>query len=129
MAMPWVRLDTGLPDHPKILALIEAKKQRAALVYVFGLAYSGRHETDGFVPKMALPFIHASTADANALVELRLWHHTEGGYQINDWDEYQPTSEASRHRQESLKRASRKGGCIKNHGPACGCWKTDKVGG
>jgi hypothetical protein len=65
--MPWVRLDTGLPDHPKILALIAAKKQRAALVYVFGLAYSGRHETDGFVPKMALPFLHASTADANAV--------------------------------------------------------------
>ena len=66
MAMPWVRLDTGLPDHPKILALIQGKKQRAALVYVFSLAYSGRHETDGFVPKMALPFLHATTADANA---------------------------------------------------------------
>lgn len=127
MAMPWVRLDTGLPDHPKILALIEAKKQRAALTYVFGLAYSGRHETDGFIPRMALPFLHATTSDAQALVELRLWHHTEGGYQINDWDEYQPTSEASRMRQESLKRASRKGGCIKNHGPNCGCWRLDSA--
>jgi len=128
MAMPWVRLDTGLPDHPKILALIEAKKHRAALVYVFGLAYSGRHESDGYVPRAALPFLHATTQDAQALVELRLWHHTEGGYQINDWDEYQPTSEASRMRQESLKRASRKGGCIKNHGPNCGCWRLDSAG-
>ena len=127
MAMSWVRLDTGLPDHPKILALIEAKKHRAALVYVFGLAYSGRHESDGYVPRAALPFLHATAQDAQALVELRLWHHTEGGYQINDWDEYQPTSEASRMRQESLKRASRKGGCIKNHGPNCGCWRLDSA--
>ena len=128
MAMPWVRLDTGLPDHPKILSLIEAKKQRSALVYVFSLAYAGRHETDGFIPKAALPFIHATTQDARALVEMRLWHHTEGGWMINDWDEYQPTSEASRGRVESLKRASRKGGCVKNHGPDCGCWMTEKAG-
>lgn len=122
MAMPWVRLDTGLPDHPKILALIEAKKQRAALTYVFGLAYSGRHETDGFVPRNALPFLHATAADANTLVEMRLWHHTEGGYQINDWDEYQPTSEASNARRDSLKQAARKGNCLRHHGPDCGCW-------
>lgn len=127
MAMPWVRLDTGLPDHPKILALIGAKKTRAALTYVFGLAYAGRHETDGFIPQAALPFLHATTQDARQLVDIRLWHHAEGGYQINDWDEYQPTSEVSNARRESLKKASRKGGCIKNHGPKCGCWKLDSA--
>lgn len=123
MALSWVRLDTGLPDHPKILALIGAKKHRAALTYTFGLAYAGRHETDGYIPRAALPFIHATTADANTLVEARLWHHAEGGYQINGWDEYQPTSENSTRRLAELKRASRKGGCVKNHGPECGCWK------
>lgn len=127
MALPWVRLDTGLPDHPKILALLGAKKHRAVLLYVFGLAYCGRHETDGFIPHAALPFIHGTRADAVELVEMRLWHHVEGGFQVNDWQEYQPTSELSRQRIDSLKRASRKGGCIKNHGPDCGCWKTDTL--
>lgn len=122
MAMPWVRLDTGLPDHPKILALIDMKKRPAVLAYIMGLAYAGRHETDGFIPKSALPFIHASKPDAEALVDVRLWHHTEGGYQINDWDEYQPTSEASNARRDSLKKAARKGNCLRHHGPDCGCW-------
>jgi hypothetical protein len=126
MALPWVRLDTGLPDHPKVLELIESKKHRAALAFVFGLAYSGRHETDGFIPKMALPFLHATRADATALVDSRLWHYTEGGYQINDWEEYQPTSEASKLRLASLRQAARKGGCVKNHPPGCDCWKHDK---
>lgn len=123
MAMPWVRLDTGLPDHPKILALIGGKKQRAAMVYTFGLSYCGRHETDGFIPKAALPFIHGTDADARALVDVRLWHYAEGGYQVNDWEDYQPTSEVSRQRVESLKSAARKGGCKKNHPPGCECWK------
>lgn len=123
MALPWVRLDTGLPDHPKILTLIEAKKSRAALAFVFGLAYSGRHETDGFIPRAALPFLHATTSDANALVQARLWHHVEGGYQVNDWEVYQPTSETSKARLESLRQAARKGGCAKNHPPGCECWK------
>lgn len=126
MALPWVRLDTGLPDHPKILALIDMKKQRAALVYTFGLAYAGRHETDGFIPRGALPFIHATTSDANALCDVRLWHHVEGGWEINDWDEYQPTSETSSKRRASLRQSARKGGCIKNHGPECGCWARAK---
>lgn len=127
MALPWVRLDTGLPDHPKILALIDARKHRAALAYVFGLAYCGRHETDGFIPRAALPFLHASTTDANALVEARLWQHAEGGYQVKDWAEYQPTSEVSRRRLDDLKRAARKGGCVKNHGPGCECWKDERT--
>ena len=98
------------------------KKRPAVLAYIMGLAYAGRHETDGFIPTSALPFIHASTPDAEALVDVRLWHHTEGGYPINDWDEYQPTSEASNARRDSLKKAARKGNCLRHHGPDCGCW-------
>ena len=123
MALSWVRLDTGFPDHPKILRLIGDRKHRAVLTFPFGLAYAGRHETDGYIPRAALPFIHATPAEANALVEARLWHHAEGGYQINDWQEHQPTSENSARRLADLKKASRKGGCVKNHGPDCGCWQ------
>lgn len=108
MALPWVRLDTGLPDHPKMLSLIGGKKPRAALMYVFGLAYSGRHETDGFIPQAALPFIHGTKSDALALCEVGLWHARPGGWEINDWAAYQPSSEESARRKESARNAALK---------------------
>jgi hypothetical protein len=108
MALPWVRLDTGLPDHPKVLALIEDKKHRAVLAYTLGLAYCGRHELDGFIPAGALPFIHATKADAAALVGVGLWHNSGGGYEINDWAEYQPTSEEHAQRKARAKAAADK---------------------
>lgn len=108
MAMPWVRLDTGFPDHPKILALIGAKKPRAALLYVFGLAYSGRHELDGFIPAAALPFIHGTKSEALALCDVGLWHARQGGYEINDWQEYQPSSEETARKKESARQAALK---------------------
>ena len=108
MAMPWVRLDTGLPDHPKFLALIGAKKHRSALLYVMGLSYSGRHELDGFIPEHALPFIHGTKSDALALCDVGLWHARQGGYEINDWHDYQPSSEETAQRKESAKRAAMK---------------------
>lgn len=93
MTLQWVRLETSLPDHPKVLALVDAKKYRAVMVYVLGLSYCGRHELDGFVPRSALPFIHATKPDADALCSVGLWRVTDGGYEINGWAEFQPTSE------------------------------------
>jgi hypothetical protein len=34
VSLPWVRLDTAIADHPKMLALMDAKKHRAALAYI-----------------------------------------------------------------------------------------------
>ena len=108
MTMPWVRLDTGLPDHPKMLALINGKKHKAALAYVLSLSYCGRHELDGYIPASALPFIHATKGDALALCEIGLWHAREGGYEINDWADYQPSSEETARKKERAKLAANK---------------------
>lgn len=108
MALSWVRLDTGLPDHPKTLALLRGKKHRAALAYIYGLAYSGRHELNGFIPEGALPFIHATRADAMVLCDVGLWHARQGGYEINSWSEHQPSSEESAKRKESARKAAMK---------------------
>ena len=91
MTLPWVRLETGIPRNPKILALAEANKFRAISAYLFGLAYCGEQATDGFIPKGALPFIQARKVEAIQLVEARLWTYAEGGYQIPDWADYQVT--------------------------------------
>lgn len=108
MSTMWVRLDTGLPDHPKMLALIEGRKHKAALAYVLGLAYSGRHGLDGYIPNGALIYIHANKTDAQALCEVGLWHAREGGYEINDWAEYQISNEETQQRKERARAAAMK---------------------
>jgi hypothetical protein len=122
MALPWVRLDTGFPSNPKVLHLTSARKHRAVAVYVFSLAYAGGHGTDGFIPTAALPFIHGNEKDAEALVNATLWHPCMGGWQINGWAEYQPSTKEHEKRKESLRRSSAKANCIRHHGKDCGCW-------
>jgi hypothetical protein len=106
MGLPWVRLDTQFPANPKILYLIEDKKFRAAFVWTASLAYSGAHGTDGFIPAAALPFLHATKGDAAALVEVGLWVEVPGGWEINSWDEYQPSNAESQERKQKAKDAA-----------------------
>lgn len=74
MGLPWVRLDCAFPRNPKLLALLGEKDgHRAALAYLCSLAYSGEQGTDGFVPREALPFIHARLSDAALLARYGLW--------------------------------------------------------
>lgn len=122
MSLPWIRLDAGLPSHPKILQLTASKQYRACAVYAFGLCYSGAHGTDGFLPEVALPLIHGTQREANELVEATLWHPCMGGWQINGWSEFQPSSKEHANRRDSLRRSSAKGNCVRHHGPDCGCW-------
>ncbi|AMT70495.1 hypothetical protein [Mycobacteroides immunogenum] len=100
MGLPWIRLDTQLADHPKILELVADNQFRAIAVFHFGLGYCGKHETAGYIPAAALPFIHARKADATRLVNVSLWLVAPGGWQIKDWDDYQLSDEAAKKRRE-----------------------------
>ena len=101
MPLPWVRLDTSLPRNPKILALIGEKDgYRAAFVYVCMLAYSGEQGTDGFVPREALPFLHARHADVTRLVTHNFVYPQPGGWLIHGWDEFQESSEETKIRRK-----------------------------
>lgn len=104
--LPWIRLDTNIGLNPKILALTESKRHRAAFAYVCSLAYCGGHGLDGFIPKVVLPVIHATTAEAKALVDVGLWIELEGGWQINGWDEYQVSSDETRARRDKARKAA-----------------------
>ncbi|EOM77932.1 hypothetical protein Rrhod_0741 [Rhodococcus rhodnii LMG 5362] len=116
-------MDTQFASNPKILDLISRRKHRAIVVWMASLGYAGAHETDGFVPAAALPFLHGGRSDATDLVMARLWHAVEGGYAINDWDEYQWTSDAHQDRRQKAESASKKANCVRWHGKECGCWK------
>ena len=106
MALQWVRLDTQFPSNPKILDLVADRRHQAVVAYISSLAQCGLHETDGFITKSWLPFIHANAKVAAQLVEARLWVPVPGGWQIPDWAEYQPTSETSRQRTEKARKAA-----------------------
>ena len=105
--MQWVRLDTQFASNPKLLALLgEREGHRAAFVWVCSLAYAGAHETDGYIPEQALPFIHARRVDANRLVDHRLWVPAPGGWSINGWAEFQLSTEEMQQRREKAQRAA-----------------------
>lgn len=93
MALPWVRLDTGFPTNPKVLALVEDKKWQAMVLYIGGLAYSGAHGTNGFLPQSCLRYLHGTHRNAADLVAVGLWVGCPGGWDVNGWAEFQPSSE------------------------------------
>lgn len=122
MSLPWVRLETNFATNPKVLALVATKDFRAISMYVCGLSYSGGHGTDGFIPTNALTVIHGTKKEAATLTEVTLWQPCMGGWQINGWNEYQPSTKEHQQRKESLRRSSAKANCVRHHGPDCLCW-------
>lgn len=108
MALPWVRLDTQWPHNPKFLQLVEDRKWRAIAVYMGGLAWVGAQGQDGFIPAAALPMFHGTKKDAAALIDVGLWHARTGGWDINDWADYQPTSEEQQRRSDRARIAAEK---------------------
>jgi hypothetical protein len=98
VALSWVRLDVAFPRNHKVLALAAHREYQAITVYVCGLAYSGEQGTDGFIPREALPLLHGRTRDADALCRERLWLPEAGGWMVNGWEEFQPSTEEMKQR-------------------------------
>lgn len=107
MGLPWIRLDTSMPDNPKILGLLDERDgHRAAFVWVCCLAYAGKHGTDGFIPRAAMPFVHGRSADFARLVACSALNQVAGGWEIHGWSEFQESSEDSQKRRERAQRAA-----------------------
>lgn len=107
MGLPWIRLDTAMPDNPKILGLLgERDGHRAAFVWVCCLAYAGKHGTDGFIPAGAAPFVHGRRADFARLVEVSALEVVPGGWSIHGWTEFQETSDETQKRRERAQHAA-----------------------
>jgi hypothetical protein len=109
MSLPWIRLDTALPDNPKILALVDGHKdgRASAFVYICAMTYAGRHGTDGFIPREALPRINGRMSDATRLCAVGLWKEAGTfGWEINGWAEYQASDESTQRRTERAKKAA-----------------------
>lgn len=107
MGLQWVRLDTAMPDNPKILGMLtEREGHRAAFVWLCCLSYAGKHETDGFVPREALARVNGRAIDMKRLVEHRLLNESAGGWHVAGWDEFQLSGESARARREKAQKAA-----------------------
>jgi hypothetical protein len=132
MALPWVRLDSNIASHDKIMHLLSdpsPKKWQATTVYMFALGWSGGHGTDGEIPAVALSMVHGNPAVARLLVKYHLWEETLTGYVMPNFpirQELEIVTEAKRFAQKA---GGLKGACIRHHGPDCGCWKQSMDGG
>jgi len=124
MALPWVRLDTNIASHDKILALIGQRGGRGtAFTYICSIAYSGLNETDGHIPFAALPFIHGTRRDMETLVEVGLLTPTPRGWAVVNYESRQQMSGTTDAIRAAQSVGARKGNCVRHHGPDCQCWK------
>src|SRR5262245_10798864 len=103
---PWVRLDDGFADHPKI----KRAGPLATWLHVAGLCYASRYSTDGHLPVEVIPTL-ASFQDlvvqvqtlVDRLVEVKLWERAEGGFVIHDFLDYNPSAEKVKAEREAAR--------------------------
>lgn len=108
--MAWVKLDDDFFSNPKV---IKAGRDARDL-YLAALCFCNRGLTDGFIPEEALRRL-AADADiddprthAERLVEVGLWLHAEGGYQVHAYLEFQPSAESVKQKREEAAERMRK---------------------
>lgn len=89
--MEWVKLSTNYYLDPAIMRAGEA----AEVLFTRALAYVGDHETDGFVPKEALPRLTPlrGASRARSLVREGLWEVAPGGWRFVNWMKHQRTKD------------------------------------
>lgn len=108
MPFPWVRLDTAMPDNPKILHLLDSHKEgaAAAFVWVCSIAYCGKHGTDGFVSRSALSRINGKAIHARLLVEHGFWKDEGVGWTVHDYTEFQQSTIETQARTDRARKAA-----------------------
>lgn len=128
MSLPWVRLDSNLATHDKILALLDDKPAtlvyRAAFSYTCSLGYCGGHGTDGLVPFSAVPFIHGNKQTAELLVKHELWAPDPLGWRLPKWDVRQQSDAVTNATRNAQRRGALKANCTRWHGKDCKCWES-----
>jgi hypothetical protein len=86
--------------------LVDDKKWRAIAVYMAGLGWTGAQGQNGYIPAFALPMLHGTRKEAQELVEVGLWDLAQGGWDVHDWAEYQPSTEEHAKRSDRARQAA-----------------------
>lgn len=122
MALPWVRLDSNIATHDKMLDLLgdpSTKRHQAAMSYMFSIAWSGGHGTDGRIPKAALPFVHGNEMTAKLLCKYRLWEARTADWLIVNYAERQELDVVTASKVEARRISAEKANCHRWHGKTC----------
>lgn len=110
--MAWTRIDDGFRTNIKV----RKAGPDGVLLYLYGLLHCNTNLTDGYIDDVFLPQIYADAfcrtpkVTVKKLVECGLWIRMEGGYQVNDYLEYNFTKEEIEKRRQAKVEAGRKGG-------------------
>lgn len=129
MGLPWVRLDTNIAGHDKILELLAddtkppAVRYQAAFSYVCSLAYSGGQETDGLIRFSALPAIHGTKVTEALLVKHYLHAPDPLGWQVVNYGKRQQLTATTKQIRNAQSAGAVKGNCKRWHGENCKCWE------
>ena len=100
-------MDSALASNHKVLELLGQRGGDHALcVYIFALGHSARQGLDGFIPEIALGLIHGKKRDSELLVQVGMWRQVQGGFDVPDWAEYQPSGEESKARSDKARKAA-----------------------
>jgi len=94
--MAWARIETGFRDHPKIVGLSDV----AFRTWVLGLLYAVEHLTNGAVPRA----VAYDRKAASELIAAGLWDTSDGGWQMHDFLEYQPSADQVRSQREAARK-------------------------
>lgn len=100
--MTWGKVDDNLAFHPKVITA----GNEAMGLWVRALSWSAQQLTDGVIPDAIISALHGDS-HAETLVKAGLWHKTNGGYEFNDWSDYQPTRQQVLLEREATRERSR----------------------
>lgn len=107
--MTWFKVDDGLAFHAKV---VQAGNPAMGL-WVRAGSWSAQQLTDGFIPEQ-IALTLGTKGQAAALVAVDLWEVVDGGYQIHDYLDYNPTADEVRadqaRKHEAKVKAGRAGG-------------------
>lgn len=106
--LQWIRLDTAFPDNSKVMDLVDRGQHRVVVAHISMMCHVGKTGGDGYFPEGALRRYGITKKDAQAAVDAGLWIPAPGGYEINDWAEYQVSDEAAKARSDKARRAAQK---------------------
>lgn len=125
--LPWVRLDSNIASHDKILELIadrgasKGDRFQAAFSYVCSMGYAGGHGTDGLVKFNALQWIHGTRRTAELEVEHGLWTPHPLGWTLPGFAARQQTSDVTEAKKAAQSRGAAMTNCRRWHPDGCTC--------
>lgn len=102
--MTWVKIDDGMPNHPRMLGLSDG----ALATWVRGLCYSSAYLTDGMLPKAARSHL-GRPKSVEELVSRGVWTETLSGWYIVGYEDHQRTkADVDADRKANVERQKRK---------------------